>query len=89
MNGYIGLSGKFVLTNLYNLINVYCIIKFKSSAFQFSFNIGMNFPNNAILQVIFQRGMCVRDSQFSCSKYRDEMVKVLLLFYYIFGCRSK
>jgi len=42
----IGLSGKFVPTNLYNLINN--ILKFKSSTFQFSFNIGTNFPDNPI-----------------------------------------
>jgi len=44
------LSGKFVPTNLYNLINV---LKFKSSAFQFSFKICMNFPDNPILKILF------------------------------------
>jgi len=37
----IGLFRKFVPTNLYNLIN--CILKFKFSAFQFSFNIARTF----------------------------------------------
>ena len=53
---YIGLSGKFVPINLYNLINV---LKFKFSAFQFSFNTGTNFPDNSIYAI-----KCENDLQY-------------------------